>query len=151
MRFCRTNVKSSWGTSCQTVQNLGLCARRGLPPCSAMHSLLGRRARAAWQKHATVRVVGRKKRKMWSIYRRIVFQCSAQGVLSKNDEIQTYLKQPVSPYPACLFCVFKHRLKDVVFITAAVQHEGQSMFKKCFQPRKTRQDKRYEGTMDGKK
>lgn len=80
-----------------------------------------------------------------------MFQCSASGVLSKNDEIQIYLKQRVSPHLAYLFCIFKHHLKDVVFITAAVQHEGQSMFKKCFQPRKTRQDKQYEGTTDGKK
>ena len=121
--FCWTNAKSSWQNLFQTIQNRLLWTSRGLhcPVCNAFAA--GEETKSCLaEAHHGRRVLDRNKRKMWNTYKRTVPQDSAQCALRKNRETWSYLgnlRQPVSPFPARLFCVFKQHLKDV-FITATL-------------------------------
>jgi len=111
----------------------------GFTALSAIRLLLGRRQRAVCQKHNMVKefwtgIKGKHGTSM--IYKRTLLQGSAHHVLRKNRETWSYLgnpRQPVAPFPACLFCVFKHHLRDVC-IAATLWGEGLSVVEKRFQP-----------------
>lgn len=76
--------------------------------------------------HNGLRVLDRNKKKMWNIYKRTVPQGSAHSVLRRNRKTWSHpgnLRQPICPFPECLFCVFKPHLKDAC-VTATLQCEG---------------------------
>lgn len=138
--LCRVLIAGEEGEICRAEAHRG---QRGVKGVIELFSGLEGTSKIGVQTHVMGKVANHC---IWhwmrNIYKRIVFLCSAQDGWNETQTCLGNMKQPKSPYLACLFCVFKHHLKDVILIRTTLQCEELTILKKRVFILK-RQDKQY--------